>query len=208
MWAYSGPPEPSASLPPWPHPSAHTPMVTTPPLPGKNRPCSRGPERQGVTPAILVGALRDRPSSCSLFTQPPNPEDTWGESRWGWVRGSRGFGQLGWDMALGWGRSSHRELWAKAAGWETPDKDGLELGVPVGPLLAPGPGPVHLQLDPTLLPVHRHLRGEREAGQPVIPRDPASSSPLSWHSPCATGQPGHAGGSALGAGARGLGSER
>jgi len=48
------------------------PRVTVPPLPVKNRPFSKGPEKQGVTPTIRVGALRSRPSSLSLFTQPLN----------------------------------------------------------------------------------------------------------------------------------------
>lgn len=40
----------------------------------KSRPFSKGPEEQGVTPAILEGSPRGRPSSLSLFTQPLNLE--------------------------------------------------------------------------------------------------------------------------------------
>ena len=45
-----------------------------PPLPAKNRPFSRGPEKQGVAPTTRVGAPRSCPSNLSLFTQPLNPE--------------------------------------------------------------------------------------------------------------------------------------
>lgn len=64
---------------PWPPqederaPIRDRPRVTAPPLPVKNRPFSRGPEKQGVTPTIRVGDPRSRPSSLSLFTQPLNP---------------------------------------------------------------------------------------------------------------------------------------
>lgn len=57
-------------------PLPYTPNVTTPSLPGKNRPSSRGPETQGVTPTIRVGVLSGRLSSCNFFIQPLNPTDT------------------------------------------------------------------------------------------------------------------------------------
>lgn len=89
----------------WGAPALDTPRVMTPPLPAKKRPFCRGPEKQGVTPTIRVGAPRSCPSNLSLFTQPLNPELPA-------ACGGRGVG--GGQVPGYWEASS----WAGAAGRE------------------------------------------------------------------------------------------
>lgn len=198
----------------------HTPKVTIPSLPGKNRPSCRGPETQGTTPTICVGALRGRLFSCRFFTQPLKPTDTCRNGRTVDVR----LGLLMSRLRLGMGQyGSHREPGAITAGRETSHKEGVGLWAlcPVDPmagcLLAPGLAAVHHKLDLLHSPAHRHLGGRSNLVS-CIPGLWGEGSfqkafPVPCHphlnlSPCATGQPGSAGDSGPGAGAQGLPSAR
>lgn len=197
------------------------PRVTAPPLPVKNRPFSRGPEKQGVTPTIRVGDPRSRPSSLSLFTQPLNPgllmatcgkRVSWGQA----------LGVLGRWIASGWGGVGGWARWCSLGAWgcgcrqEGPPQRACVAGGPAVPGAAspapPGSGP-----RPCLSPAgsdfspsartpgggERHIRVGVPRCPPYLPPCVPSPSP----SPYATGQCVNAGGSELGAGAQGLRSE-
>ena len=98
--------------------------------------------------------------------------------------------QRGRGGKLGRG-GSHRELRAVATSREAPHKESVWPGallplVPLArPLLALGPDPVRHQLDPSLLPTHRHLGVGRHIrmGAPRATAPPRPAPPLRPLSP-------------------------
>ena len=166
--------------------------MIAPLLPVKNRPFSTGPEKQGVTPTIRVGAPRSRPSSLSLFTQPLNPgllmatcgntESGLGSGPWGAEEGRQHLAGEGREAGQD---GTHWEPGAVATGRKAPHKKRvwsgalLPLVLPAWPLLALGPDPVCHQLNPTSLPAHGHLgvgRGTSGWELPDAPRPTALCS--------------------------------
>lgn len=152
-------------------PLPHTPNVTAP-SPGKNRPSSRGPETQGATPTILIGALSGRLSSCNFFIQPLNSTDTYEE----WMDNIRLRRLRVGIRAKAKRCGSHRKLGAVTAGRETSYKEGVVLWTlcPVDPavgcLLAPGLAAVHHKLDLLHSPADRHLVWEE--ARSTVSQDP------------------------------------
>lgn len=169
----------------WGAPALDTPRVMTPPLPAKKRPFCRGPEKQGVTPTIRVGAPRSCPSNLSLFTQPLNPELPA-------ACGGRGVG--GGQVPGDWEASS----WAGAAGREVvltgslglrplagrpPTKRVKGRGPPVP--WSSGPGPSWLWAQTLSVTSWMRVFSQRTdtwrregAGQPRGSRAPPPTSPL------------------------------
>lgn len=203
--------------------TANRPRVMAPLLPAKNRPISRGSDKQGVTPTIRLGVLRGCPSTISLLTQPLNQglliNICGGTDGWTWDQVQGVLRRVGW-AGTGQGMrgrgSSHWEL--GAVDRKTPHKERVGLGafcplillarLLARLLLALSPDSVHLQLDPSPRPSHRHLGGwgGEEAHQAGARRAPPTSLLFS-PSPCATGQLLNAGDSGRGARALGLVSE-
>lgn len=200
------------------------PRVMTPPLSAKNRPFSRGPDKQGVTPTTRVGALRGRPSNLRFFTQPLNHElltATCGGAE-GWTLGQK----LHWLAGLGTGRGR----WAGDGGGDT----GLrryslgagacgrwQVGRPQRVCGAGGPPPLDAAGQALHGPGPRLRLAPAGSESSAIAQTPGGGvahqgmglpgprhalflSPL----PCATGQSVNAGGSGHGAGALSLLSEQ
>lgn len=206
-------------------PAPDRPRVTTPPLPAKNRPFSRGPEKQGVTPTICVGAPRGCPSNFSPFTQPLNLElmmATCGDAdggTWAQVLGAEESGQLPAGQGAGDGVRKARARWFSlevcGCGRHQGGRPRTECGAggPLHPDAAgwappgPGPGPCLSPAESESSPIARTPRGAKSQVRAEAPGALSVSSPLS-PSPCATGQPVNAGGSGHGAGAQGLPSEQ
>lgn len=187
---------------------ANRPRVRAPLPPAKKRPRSRGSERQGVTPIIVWGVLRSRPSSPSLLTQPLNRElltATWGHD----APGVRSQGCWGGGLVwLGWGpggEAGQGQLSPGACGCagcreEDPPQRGCGAGGPQPPGAAcqsapgSGPRPRSPPAGPERCPTVQTPGGGQGSMRRGWLRAPPASLPLS-PLPGATGLPDNAGGS-------------